>query len=74
MRRFQHKGKARAGHKIGRERSAPCLTSRNAEFDVDLDMPQNPPVTDEELAILETYLRDIIAQILRDEAVEELAA
>jgi len=37
-------------------------------------MPQNPPVTDEELAILETYLSDIIAQILRDEVADELAA
>ncbi len=74
MRRFQHKGKARAGQKIGRERSAPWLTSEHEEFDVELDMPQNPPVTDEELAILETYLGDIIAQILRDEAAEEFAA
>jgi len=74
MRRFQHKGKVRAGYQIGREGSAPCLTSRNEAFDVELDMSQNPPVTDEELAILETYLSDIIAQILRDEAVEELAA
>ena len=74
MRRIQHKGKSRAGHKIGRERSAPCLTCEHAEFDVKLDMPQNPPVTDEELAILETYLGDIIAQILKDEVAEELAA
>ena len=50
------------------------MTSRNNEFDVELDMPQNPPVTDEELAILETYLSDIIAQILRDEVADELAA
>ena len=50
------------------------MTSKHEEFDVEIDMPQTPPVTDEELAILETYLSDIIARILRDEAADEEAA
>ena len=47
------------------------MNNAEDEFDVELDMPQTLPVTDEELAILETYLSDIIAEILKDEAADD---
>ena len=62
---------ARAGNQTGREGGAPWLNSRKDEFEIEVEMPQNLRVTDEELAILETYLGDIIAQILRDKAAED---
>lgn len=44
------------------------MDSRKIDMLVTLDMPNELPVTPDELALVETYLRDIIAEMLKDEA------
>tara|TARA_R110002110_G_scaffold44362_1_gene136731 strand:- start:1647 stop:1787 length:141 start_codon:yes stop_codon:yes gene_type:complete len=44
------------------------VDSRKNDIVVDIDMPKELPVTPEELALVETYLRDIIAEMVKAEA------
>ncbi|WP_322314552.1 hypothetical protein [Parvibaculum sp.] len=44
------------------------MDSRKFDMLVTLDMPDELPVTSDELALVETYLRDIIAEMLKEEA------
>ncbi len=44
------------------------MDSRNLILDVELDMPETLPVTSEELALIETYMRDIVNEITKFES------
>lgn len=43
----------------------------NRELDVVVDMPETLPVTSEELALIETYMRDIVAELVKLEAAND---
>jgi len=45
------------------------VDSRNLTLDVELDMPETLEITSDELALIETYMRDIVAEIARIEAI-----
>lgn len=44
------------------------MDSRNLILDVELDMPETLRVTSEELALIETYMRDIVNEITKFES------
>lgn len=41
------------------------MDSRNLMLDVELDMPETLPVISEELALIETFMRDIVNEITK---------
>ena len=47
------------------------MDSRNLILDVELDMIETLPVTSEELALIETYMRDIVNEITKFESERE---
>ena len=43
----------------------------NSQLDVVIDMPETLPVTSDELALIETYMRDVVSEMANLEAAND---